>query len=335
MTNLLDFILDLFRSPASAASYVQDPDGALRSVGLQNVSAAQFQAVAASAAPAGVLLGGGNPVQGLQHAVANYHNIPAAFSPQTAFAPQTDFASHNATELASNNDFMSPDQAAGANAQNGAFNLGFGDITLGDKTTNTANGDGAVVVGGDNDGDIVSGEGAVLGDNNDVNNGDILTGAGSNVAVGSGNEIDDRGTTATGGAEVISGNEGPVIKDVDMSGGHGGSASSSGGGGLLGIGNGGNDANAGGGGSAGSIILTDSHSSSVGGNQTATQVDGDVSGAGVNASNSVDNSDHSVDNSGQDHSVDNSDNSNQGNYTDNSEHDTNNVDTEVDASLLF
>ncbi len=75
----------------------------------------------------------------------------------------------------------SPVQDAGANAQQGAFNLGFGDITFGDKTTNTAT-NGGVVVDGDNDGDIVSGDGAVLGNGNAVNNGDILAGSGSNVA---------------------------------------------------------------------------------------------------------------------------------------------------------
>jgi hypothetical protein len=191
--NLIDYILDLFRSPAVAADFIADPDGALRNVGLQNVSAAQFQAVAASAAPAGVMLGGGNPVLGLQRAVSDYHGIAAPFS------PQTDLASHNDTQLASNNDLFSPDQSAGANAQNGAFNLGFGDITLGDKstTTNTATGHG-VVVDGDNGGDIVSGDGAALGNNNHMNNGDVIAGTGSNVNQGEGS-IDDNGTTATNG----------------------------------------------------------------------------------------------------------------------------------------
>ncbi|MDT0551580.1 IniB N-terminal domain-containing protein, partial [Streptomyces lonegramiae] len=73
MTTLIDFILDLFRSPASAASFIADPDGSLRDAGLPNVTAAQLHAVAATAAPAGVLLGGGNPVLGLQRAVADHH----------------------------------------------------------------------------------------------------------------------------------------------------------------------------------------------------------------------------------------------------------------------
>ncbi|KHO28330.1 hypothetical protein QQ44_02060 [Mycolicibacterium setense] len=280
--SLIDFILDLFRSPASAASFIADPDGSLRDAGLPNVTAAQLHAVAATAAPAGVLLGGGNPVVGLQRAVADHHSIPgqfanqvaSPFSPQTQFAPEvasrnnTDFASHNDTDFASNNHtpIMSPNQDAGANAQQGAFNLGFGDITLGDKSTNTAT-NGGVVVDGDNDGDIVSGDGAVLGDGNTMNNGDILAGAGSNVAVGKDNDIEDNSQTA--GGDLIADNEGPVISDVDMSGGHGGGAS--GGDSLIGIGSGG--ASGGDGGNAGSIIIADNDTNAVGGNQTS--VDGD------------------------------------------------------------
>ena len=99
-------------------------------------------------AAAGLFLGGGDPIHGLQQAVASHHNIASpTWSPQNTFAPQTDFASHNNVPVASNNDLMSPDQAAGANAQNGAFNLGFGDITLGDKTSNTATEGGVVNTG--------------------------------------------------------------------------------------------------------------------------------------------------------------------------------------------
>jgi hypothetical protein len=268
--NLIDYILDLFRTPAVAADFIADPDGALRNVGLQNVSAAQFQAVAASAAPAGVFLGGGNPVLGLQRAVSDYHGIA---SPQTSFAPQTQLASNNDTQLASNNDLFSPDQNAGANAQNGAVNLGFGDITLGDKstTTNTATGHG-VVVDGDNGGDIVSGDGAALGNNNHMNNGDVFAGTGSNVNQGEGS-IDDNGTTATNGSTVIQGNEGPVFNDVDAGGGSGGSAGSSGSqghsGGLINVGGGnasGSSSASGGDGGGGGITYvdnrTDSHSDS-------------------------------------------------------------------------
>lgn len=321
MMNLLDYILDLFRSPAVAASYVADPEGALRSVGLQNVSAQQFAAVAASAAPAGVLLGGGDPVYGLQNAVASYHNIPAAFSPQTAFAPQTDLASNNDTQLASNNDtsLLSPDQHAGSNAQQGAFNLGFGDITLGDKTSNSATNGGVVNTGsaGHIDTTSVNGDGNVVGEGNSANTGYIDGGSHSPIIIGEGNDTKVTDTSQHSGGDIITGNEGTVIKDNDMSGGHGGSAGASGGssgGGLLGIGigNGGNEANAGNGGSGGSIIVNDtsSHSANttVGGNQTTAG--GDL-GSGNHTDNSVNthvstetetHTDNHVDNNIDDHS---------------------------------
>ncbi|MDN4519152.1 IniB N-terminal domain-containing protein [Mycolicibacterium austroafricanum] len=265
MNTLIDFILDLFRSPASAAAFVMDPDGALRDAGLPNVTAAQLASVAATAAPAGYALGGGDPIVGLQRAVADHHqlasNFASPFSPQTSWAPT--FAPETDTDLLSGNNVpvASPVQDAGANAQNGAFNLGFGDITFGDKTSNTAT-DGGVVVDGDNDGDIVTGDGAALGDGNTMNNGDILAGSGSNVVVGKDNEVEDNSQTA--GGDLIADNDAPVLNDVDTSGGNGGGAD--GGGSLIGIGSG--NAAGGDGGSGGGIIITDNDVN------TGTQIDG-------------------------------------------------------------
>ncbi|KWX66250.1 IniB N-terminal domain-containing protein [Mycobacterium sp. NAZ190054] len=266
MNAIIDFILDLFRSPASAASFVADPDGALRDAGLPNVTAAQLASVAATAAPAGYALGGGDPIVGLQRAVADHHqlasNFASPFSPQTSWAPT--FAPETNTDLLSGNNVpvASPVQDAGANAQNGAFNLGFGDITFGDKTSNTAT-NGGVVVDGDNDGDIVSGDGAVLGDGNTTSNGDILAGSGSNVVVGKDNEVEDNSKTA--GGDLIADNDAPVLNDVDTSGGNGGGAD--GGGSLIGIGGG--NAVGGSGGNGGGIIITDNDVN------TGTQIDGD------------------------------------------------------------
>ena len=266
MLTLIDFILDLFRSPAAASAFVVDPDGALRDAGLPNVTAAQLASVAATAAPAGYALGGGDPIVGLQRAVADHHqlasNFASPFSPQTSYAPT--FAPETTTDLLSGNNVpvASPVQDAGANAQNGAFNLGFGDITFGNKTSNTAT-DGGVVVGGDNDGDIVSGDGAVLGDGNTTSNGDILAGSGSNVVVGKDNEVEDNSKTA--GGDLITDNDAPVLNDVDTSGGNGGGAD--GGGSLIGIGSG--NAAGGAGGNGGAIVITDTNMNS------GTQIDGD------------------------------------------------------------
>ncbi|MDX1871859.1 IniB N-terminal domain-containing protein [Mycolicibacterium sp. 120266] len=262
MTTLIDYILDLFRSPDVAAAFVADPDQAMRDAGLPNVSAAQLASVAASVAPAGVALGNGDPVYGLQSAVSSYHSFASPFSPQTSytsaptFAPQTDFASHNSTDFASHNDVpvFSPNQDAGANAQQGAFNLGFGDITLfGSKTTTTTTAtNGGVVVDGTNTGTVTTGHDNTVGDGN-TNVHDVLTGSHSPVIVGAGNQVHDSSQTA--GGDVISHNSGPVIKDVDTSGGNGGGASA--GGGILG----GGHASGGSGGSGGSIVINDSHGS--------------------------------------------------------------------------
>lgn len=310
MITLIDYILDLFRSPNTAAAFVTDPEQAMRDAGLPNVSAAQLQAVAATAAPAGALLGGGDPVVGLQRAVADHHqmaqNFASPLSPQANFAPQrtfapetnTDFASHNSTDLASHNntELLSPDQNAGANSQVGGFNLGFGDITLGNKTSQTAT-DGGVVVGGDSSGAVTTGHDNVVGDGNEVVK-DIWTGDGSPVTVGHGNEIDASSQKA--GGDIVQDNEGPVIKDIDMSGGNsaGGSAH---GGGLFGHGSGGDSA----GGSGGSIIIDATKTSAVGGNQTTTQVGGPLSGGVESSDNAGQNNSvvHSIDSSVQDNSV--------------------------------
>ena len=250
MLTLIDWILALFRSEDAARAFVAAPEQSLRDAGLAGVSAAQVSAVAATAVP-GLVLGDGDAIAGLQRAVANQYGFAPAYgqsldpvyAPSPTFAPQTDLASHNDTSL------LSPSQDAGANAQQGAFNLGFGDITLGNKTSNTAT-NGGVVVDGSNDGDIVSGDGAVMGNNNDVNNGHVWAGTGSNVALGHG-QVDDNG--------------GPVFHNVDASGGNGGGAV--GGGSLIGIGGG---HTAGGNAGGGGITVIDGHTSTGSGNSVST-----------------------------------------------------------------
>jgi len=217
MLSLIDFILNLFRDRGAAADYVAHPEQALLDAGLGNVAPAQLASVAATAVPS-LALGAGDPVIGLQRAVANNWGFEPVYSPSPtwspSYAPQTDFLSGNQTEtdLASHNNvpLFSPNQDAGSNAQNGAFNLGFGDITLGDKTTTTANGPGAVAVNGDNEGDIVSGDGAVLGNANSVNNGNIHTGEDSNFAYGHDNSFSQGNTAA--GHDVVSTHDGTVIQ---------------------------------------------------------------------------------------------------------------------------
>jgi hypothetical protein len=154
MMNLLDYILDLFRDENHAQAFVANPDQALADAGLSAVSSAQLQSVAATAIPSLAMGGGGEPVTDLQQAVSNYYG----FQPQPDFSPSAD--------LASNNSFMSPTTNV---SDDHSVSFDMGDITLGDKTT--AQGTGAVAVGGSTHGDIVSGDGAVLGNGNTVNNG--------------------------------------------------------------------------------------------------------------------------------------------------------------------
>ena len=299
MTTIIDYILDLFRSPDLAGAFVADPEQAMRDAGLPNVTAAQLQAVAATAAPAGVALGGGDPVLGLQRAVADHHSIATSFAPmyapQRTFAPETDIASHNKT----NAEFLSPDQSSGANSQVGGFNLGFGDITLGNKTSNTAT-DGGVVVDGDNAGTVTTGNGNVVGDDNiageDIVVGDenitgdenvvgddntvvdAETGDHSPVIVGEDNEVEDNSQTA--GDDIISDNDAPVLNDVDTGGGNGGGSVA--GGGLIG----GGHSSGGDGGNGGGITIIDNSGSLDASNDdsvTTTVVDTDID-------NSVDNS---------------------------------------------
>ncbi|RWA18370.1 IniB N-terminal domain-containing protein [Mycolicibacterium brumae] len=290
MLTLVDWLLNLFRNQNAAQQFVLAPEQAMRDAGLSGITPAQLTAVASTAMP-GLALGS-DPVAGLQRAVANNygyndytpyssHYAPSysqgydyspsiaspsllspSWAPQNTFAPDTDLASNNRTDLMSHNQtpIMSPVQSSGANSQQGGFNLGFGDITLGDKTSNTAS-NGGVVVGGENRGDIVSGDGAVLGDGNSVTNGDVVAGSGATVNQGEGTVTNVGSTTNTGSGSVIRDNDAPVFQDVDASGGNGGHAGG-GSGGLLdvGIGNRTDGGDAGGGGIT--VITKDTGNSS-------------------------------------------------------------------------
>jgi len=172
MINLLDYILDLFRDESHAQAFVANPDRALADAGLSTVNSAQLQSVAATAIPSLAMGGSGDPVTDLQQAVSNYYG----FEPQPDFSPNTD--------VASNNSFMGPTTNITGDH---SVSFGMGDITLGDKTTAERN--GAVAVGGNTHGDIVSGDGAVLGNGNEISQGGniIQTSGHSTTTVSDGN----------------------------------------------------------------------------------------------------------------------------------------------------
>ena len=330
--NIIDWILDLFRDPVRAQEFLNDPDRAMCTAGVQSVPAAQLQTMAASVAPVALMHGNGDPLAGLQHAVAQSHGL--AFTPQYApsFAPQTDAFSNNDTLSHNSTPILSPE--AGHDVQQGGVNLDFGDITLGDK--NTAS-DGSVVNTG-NAGDIdntnVHGSGNVVGDGNTgANTGDILAGEGSTVQAGGvGNTSDSHGSvTNTGHGDVISGNDGPVVKtgDIDTSGGGAAGGAGGHGGGIL-SGGGGDGGNAAGGAGGGVVINVpqDNSAHTTSGDVTSVDTGGGNVGGNVDASHHDDNSvhtDNSVHDSHDDSSV----------HTDNSVHDSHDttVDTHVDAHV--
>jgi hypothetical protein len=329
--NLLDYLMKLlFGNPApeEARAFLNNPVQAASTATGQAVTAAQLQTAYTAVAPASAAYGGGDPIVGMQRAVANHNSLE--FEPNRVLSPDTEIASRNNAEFLSNNDPQVLSPHAGENVQQGGVNLDFSDMTFGDRIEAS---DGSVVntgTAGDIDNTNVKGDGNVVGDDNEnVNTGDIED---SNVNIGEGNEIDDRGDITAGG-DVIKDNEGPVINDVDMSGGDGGDAvGGDGGGGLIGIGNDGGGAAGGSGGSGGGIVINDNDTTTtnVDGNQTTVDsgggdINGGVSGGTNTEDNSTDNSvDNSVDNSGQDNSVDNSGQVNT----------TVDVDTTVDAGLF-
>ena len=334
MTNVLDWILDLFRDPVQAQAFLNDPDKTMQNAGVQNVSAAQVNAVAASVAPAAVINGGGDPVHGLQQAVAQTHGL--AFTPQYApvWAPETQAFSNNDTLSHNDTRFLSPEtnvvNHAGEDQQQGVGNvdLDFGDITFGDKTTNTATDGGVVNTGnaGDIDTTNVEGDGNVVGDDNDGNvTGDIDTGNGSPVIIGDDNDVDATSQN-TGGGDIIQDNDGPVVKtgDIDTSGGGASGGDGGHGGGILT--GGGGDGGAATGGAGGGVVIapTQTTTTNTGGGDVTT-VDtggGDISG-GVDASHD--------DNSSNSH---NTDNSTHDSHDDNSTHDSHDISQGVDVDLF-
>lgn len=318
MTNpisfLFDWLLGLTRpgaDPADVRSFIANPtQAASQAMGTAVTQAQLTQAASAVVAPAAVY-GASDPIQALQHTVADNNGL--TFAPQRTFAPDTDFASGNNVPIASGNDIGSP--RAGEDVQQGVgnFDLSFGDFTFGDK--NTAS-DGSVINTGNGDVDntSVKGHGNIVGDDNDGNNtGDVHAGQGSNVnAGGIDNDIDDSGddvnTQAGGDVATNTGSgQNTQVGDIDSSGGgaaggHGGH----GGGGLIGIGNDGGNGGGAAGGSGGGVIIaptqtTNSNNQANSNNQTAgddiTNVDAGGSQAPVVVGNE---DDHSVASGGGD-----------------------------------
>ncbi len=264
MTNpisfLFDWLLGLTRpgaDPNEVRSFIANPtQAASQAMGTAVTQAQLTQAASAIVAPAAVY--GSDPVQALQHTVAD--NSGLTFAPQPVFAPATDFASHNDTELASHNDIGSP--RAGEDVQQGV-----GNVDLDFDFSRDINASNGAVVNTGNAGDIdttsVNGSGNIVGDHNGgANTGDVYAGQGSNVqAGGRGNDLHDSShdvNTRAGGDVATNTGSGQTtqVGDIDTSGGGAaGGSGGHGGGGLIGIGNDGGHGGAAAGGSGGGVII--------------------------------------------------------------------------------
>ena len=258
---LFDWLLGLTRpgaDPADVRSFIANPtQAASQAMGTAVTQAQLTQAASAVVAPAAIY-GTNDPIQALQHTVADNNGL--TFAPQRTFAPETDFASHNATQLASNNDIGSP--RAGEDVQQGVgnFDLDF-DFS---RDINASNG---AVVNTGNAGDIdttsVHGSGNVVGDHNSgANTGDVYAGQGSNVqAGGKNNDLHDSShdvnTQAGGDVATNTGSgQNTQVGDIDTSGGGAAGGNAGGhGGGLINVGGHGGDGGAAAGGSGGGVII--------------------------------------------------------------------------------
>lgn len=85
MTSLVDYILSLFRSEDAARSFVASSGQAMTNAGLVNVSPVEISSAAANALPF-LNLGAGDPIGGLQQAVADQYGLrrPRRWAPRRA-----------------------------------------------------------------------------------------------------------------------------------------------------------------------------------------------------------------------------------------------------------
>lgn len=213
--SIIEFIMNLFRSPAHAAQYVADPHAALTSAGLSAVTAAQVGAVLPVVAQSVASTYGyqsshwvdtGNPFHDLSGNLQNYYaaqpGAPSILSPNVLSPHNNDLMSHNDTELASHN----PVNSGNVDSFNRGplVDLSFGDLQFGNRDSN-AIGDGAVAVGGSNAGPIASGsQSTAVG--GDVHGNVVNAGHGGSAVV-------DQSDTSIGGDYTNLSGRGTIVSD--------------------------------------------------------------------------------------------------------------------------
>ena len=339
MTNpisfLFDWLLGLTRpgaDPNEVRSFVANPtQAASQALGSAVTSAQLTQAASAVVAPAAVY-GSSNPIEALQHTVADNHGL--TFAPQPVFAPETN------TDFASHNDIGSP--RAGEDVQQGVGNF---DLDF-DFSRDINASDGSVVNTG-NAGNIdttnVKGDGNIVGDHNGgANTGDVLAGQGSNVQVGGkNNDIHDGGhdvnTTAGGDVATNTGSgQTTQVGDIDTSGGNAaGGHGGHGGGGLINVGSDGGDGGGAAGGSGGGVIIAPTQNTNSN-NQSAGHDVNNVDASGSHAPVSVGNEHNDTALGGDVTEVDHVHGSVDASHDDNSHHQQTeqHIDTHVDNHVF-
>jgi hypothetical protein len=335
MTNpisfLFDWLLGLTRpgaNPDDVRAFVANPtQAASQAMGTAVTQAQLTQAASAVVAPGAV--SGSNPVQALQHTVADNHGL--TFAPQRVFAPETN------TDLASHNDIGSP--RAGEDVQQGVGNV---DLDF-DFSRDINASEGSVVntgTAGDIDNTNVKGDGNIVGDdNNGASTGDVHAGQGSNVQTGgvgsSQTDGDDVITTAGGDVATNTGNgQNTQVGDIDASGGGAaGGDGGPGGGGIIGVGNDGGDGGAAAGGAGGGVVIAPTQNTNSN-NQSAGDDINNVDASGASAPVSVGNEDNDNWAGGDVTQVDHVSGNVDASHDDNSTHQQTDIHQGVDVDLF-
>ncbi|WP_214371312.1 IniB N-terminal domain-containing protein [Pseudonocardia sp. H11422] len=210
-TSLLDLLLNLFRDPETRAAFQEDPEGFLSSCGLTELTPEDVHDA--------LVLIEDNQTASFErdyNTGGNHNHVQLPPPPK----PSDDESNHEAAVKYLNtyitNNYVDDRDTIVDNSVNQQIDTGGGDFRQDiDVDSVVASGDGAVAAGGDiEDSTITTGDGNVVGDGNNVVNGDDNT-----TAFGNGNatstDIDGDVTLGDGAAFASGGNA--TVDNTDRS----------------------------------------------------------------------------------------------------------------------
>lgn len=182
---IMEFLNNLFGDEEARAAFLADPEAVLDEYGLGDLSCADFDdAIVAFVENSGrddVNLGG------------TFHNTV----PQDGESEHEAVARHLA-DIVTNNTYITNEDNDVYNDSSVGTVIADGDVKF-DNDIVSASGDGAVAAGDDIEGDVVTGDDNVLGNNNQVGDGAFGTGSVSGgVTVDDGSAFASTGGTASG-----------------------------------------------------------------------------------------------------------------------------------------